>query len=234
MCYIVYGDHAYFVDDAATKQHITRLRLGDPMLHSEFLVAKPARANRYARNINKASSATEWEEFGNNISSYVSPSHFWARELHETRYKLHSQGIVPRVLLNGLGIPKALQYKNCTIHKRQDCTDVCDVLAQLYNEHFGREAVGGLVYRGESLAAFTAMAFDDMCKPPKRLTLQTEARDKIMAGLGDDVLSAEVLHRRSITLFPEGPLVRMTWRTWPQSAEPATNRRPASTIRGLA
>ena len=97
VCYIVYGDHAYFVDDDATKQHITRLRLGDPMLHSEFLVAKPARANAYARNINKANSAK---------------GHFWARDLHETRYQLHSQGTIPRVLLNGLGIPKALQYKN--------------------------------------------------------------------------------------------------------------------------
>ena len=187
VCYIVYGDHAYFVDDDATKQHITRLRLEDPMLHSEFLVAKPARANGYARNINKAPSAKEWEKFGEDGSAdklsalMSSPSgHFWARDLHETRYKLHSQGIFPRVLLNGLGIPKALQYKNCTIHKRQDCTDVCDVRAQLYNEHFGRS----LVYRGESLAAFTAMAFDDMCKPPKRLALQTEPRDKITARNG--------------------------------------------------
>ena len=63
----MYGDDAYFVDDDATKQHITRLRLGDPMLHSEFLVAKPARA--YARNINKAPSAKEWEEFGEGGSS---------------------------------------------------------------------------------------------------------------------------------------------------------------------
>ena len=157
------------------------------MIHSEFLVAKPARANGYARSISKAPSAKEWEEFehggsGDNFTRLLpcSSGHFWARNLHETRYKLHSQGVIPRVLLNGLGIPKALQYKNCTIHKRQDCTDVCDVLAQLYNEHFGCS----LVYRGESLAAFTAMAFDDMCKPPKRLTLQTEARDTIMARNG--------------------------------------------------
>ena len=84
---------------------------------------------------------------------------------------MHSQGIIPRVLLNGLGIPKALQYNDCTIHKKQDCTRVCDKMAQLY---------GDITYKGQSLAGFAAMVFDDMCRPRRRPTMQATTRDEVM------------------------------------------------------
>ena len=88
------------MDDPATKQHIARLKLREPMLHSEFIVAKPARR----KATGSVPPAIEWEEF-----KELKPGHFWASDVHNLRSDLHSQSIILRVLLNGLGIPKALQ-----------------------------------------------------------------------------------------------------------------------------
>ena len=150
ICYLIYGDHCYLVDDPGTKQHIARLRLREPIAQGEFVVAKPARPYRTS-----VPPATTWEEF-----SELKPGHFWASDLHTVRSNLHKEGVVPRVLLNGLGIPKALQYNDCAIYKRQDCMGVCDAFAQLYGK-------GDIVYTTQSIAGFTATVFDDMCRPQK-------------------------------------------------------------------
>ena len=64
ICYIVYGDHAYFIEDAATKAHIAKMGLNQPAPHSEFLVAKPSRGAT-------GPAARLWEEYGG-----IKPGHF--------------------------------------------------------------------------------------------------------------------------------------------------------------
>ena len=85
------------------------------------MVAKPR------QRVAKVPPAREWEEFGE-----LRPGHFWTADVHEARWKLHFQGVVPQVILSGLGAVKGLKYNDTHIHLRHDAHMVCEVLAKLY------------------------------------------------------------------------------------------------------
>jgi len=121
VCFIVFGEHAYFLDDAGTKQHLARMRLSEPMPQAEFAVAKPRQKTA------KIPPTREWEQFVD-----LQEGHFWSSDLYETRLRLHEEGVVPQVLLSGLGAIKGLRYNKTHIHMRRDCDLVCERLAKLY------------------------------------------------------------------------------------------------------
>ena len=141
------------------------------------------------------------------------------------RTKLHHEGWVPKVNLSGVGHLKSLSFGDMVIHKRPKEAAVCMRFAEVY-----KEWSGNVEYRGESLAGFTSMIFDDMCQPKKRHTLTQEERTIIFAKV-DCARIAKMRRPRSTTTSLEQ---RMDQRrtTWWGSVLLVTRRRPPSTNNG--
>ena len=127
------------------------------------------------RKSNSTPDAKYWGTYTNPI---VKPGHFTSEDLCGMRMGLLDQGISPNVLLSGVGEIKALKYNDMIIHKSDNeamfvCMKFIDVLHQY--------KTSTLAYRGESLATFTQLIFDEFCKPSERTMICNDVK-KLLAG----------------------------------------------------
>ena len=77
ICFEIRGDHAYFIGDPHTKQHIAKSRLTEPTPQNQVIIGKLRRASA-------GPAATDWEPFEG-----VRPGHFWTEDLQRMRARLH-------------------------------------------------------------------------------------------------------------------------------------------------
>ena len=84
VCFEIRGDHAYYISDSHTKQHIARSRLTEPVPQNQEILGKLRRASA-------GPSAADWESFDG-----VRQGHFGTEDLQGMRTRLHQEGSVIR------------------------------------------------------------------------------------------------------------------------------------------
>ena len=148
VCLYVWGDHAFFVSDPHTKAEIARVKAVRPQLRpsvvSKVIVKR------------EDPPTSEWLEWAGEIAL----GHFYSGDIARARLELHSQGVCPKVQLNGMGSLTRLRFRETVIHRRLPESIVCEQ----FTTEFERLHKRPLSYQGESLAAFSNAAFRELCR----------------------------------------------------------------------
>ena len=99
LCLYVWGYHAFFVDDPATKKLIVKMETTRPRLRPEVVLATRPKPD--------GPPSTEWGRY----TPGCPPGHYYGDDLEAIRLELHTAGIAPTVTLSGIGLMKALRIK---------------------------------------------------------------------------------------------------------------------------
>jgi len=172
LCLYVWGHHAFFVSDPATKRLITRMETTKPKLRPEVVLA--------TRHKPDGPSADDWKDYYAGCPA----GHYYSDDLEATRLELHRAGVSPRVVLSGVGVMKALRLKgkeDTVIHLRRPEAFVCEQFARAFSESTGRP----LAYYGESLASFGNRALTALLRPAPRPSLAPEEKAEIKRRQGN-------------------------------------------------
>ena len=78
----------------------------------------------------------------------------------QVRADLLREGICPQVSLSGTGVIKGLRYNDCVVHGSPKEAHVC----LKFLEELSKVRMHSLQYKGESLAMFGQIVFDEFCK----------------------------------------------------------------------
>ena len=111
-----------------------------------------------------------WETY-----SKLAPGHFYSHDLLKTRADLLREGICPQVQLSGLGIPRALRYNDCTIHKFPQEAYIC----LKFLEELSQVRAHSVQYRGETLSTFNQMIFNEFSRQCDRPFLTPEIKKEL-------------------------------------------------------
>ena len=158
----IFSDHAYFLN--AVPKEFLKAEVEQVTCKDLELVAG------IKRQANVIPGGQYWESY-----SELKPGHFRSANLHSIRTDLLDKGISPKVSLNGMGNVKRLKYGECMIHNWPAEAHVC----MSFLEELSLIKSHNLVYRGESLAAFTMSVFDDFCYIKARPSLGFNLRNRI-------------------------------------------------------
>ena len=131
--------------------------------------------------------------------------HFKCTDLQKIRRELLSQGISPKIILDGVGSIKRLQFGECTIHRWPAESTVC----MAFLEELSAFKAHNLAYRGESLASFNMMVFDCLCEVKPRPSISGRLRYKIVSNqrhlcalcgdmLTDDMIIDHIIPRAAL------------------------------------
>ena len=134
----IFSDHAYFLN--AMPKEFLKAEVEQVTCKDLELVAG------IKRKANVIPGGQYWESY-----SELKPGHFRSANLHSIRTDFLEKGISPKVSLNGMGNVKRLKYGECMIHSWPAEAHVC----MSFLEELSLVKPHSLVYRGESLAAFT-------------------------------------------------------------------------------
>jgi hypothetical protein len=164
LCIYIYGDHMFTVDDPTIRRAITREQTSIPKAPKTEVLAT------IGKKANSTPASQYWQTY-----SKLKPGHFKTNDLMAVRAEMLRDGICPQVRLSGTGMPKGLRYNDCIIHNWPQEAHVC----LKFLEELSKTRAHTLQYRGESLATFGQMVFDEFCKPCDRPFLTAEIRKEI-------------------------------------------------------
>ncbi|OYV37403.1 MAG: hypothetical protein B7Z80_12935 [Rhodospirillales bacterium 20-64-7] len=178
MAMVVEGTHAYFLDDAKTKEILAREDLAAPRARPSKRVAIEKKRAR----VPEASWRDLSEELVAGETYRATP-----QQLHELRAKLHSEGVVPKVRMANakhmaaLDVPIRRQKDTAQVVMLPDKADQCRRFAEL----FAADRGVAFPYMGESREALTQRALEHLLKPPPRRAIAQEAIASILARQGN-------------------------------------------------
>lgn len=145
--------YMYTVGDSGVKGAIVCEQLLTPTAQSSEVLAT------IGRRANSTPVSQYWETY-----SKIAPGHFYSHDLVGVRADMLREGICPQVRLSGVGVIKGLRHNNCMVHGMPHEAHIC----LKFLEELGKVRAHSLQYRGESLATFGQMVFDEFCKPCDR------------------------------------------------------------------
>ena len=149
----IWKGHCYCVDDCGVKRAIVREQVSTPTAQSNEVQAT------IGRRANSGPASQYWDSY-----SKLAPGHFYTSDLVGVRPDLLREGICPQVRLSGMGMLQGLRYNDCTVHGWPGEAHIC----LKYLEELSKVRAHSLQYRGESLATFGKMLFDEFHKPCDR------------------------------------------------------------------
>ena len=151
-------------DDPTVMRAIVREQISTPQAPKTEILA----------TIGKKTNSTPASQYWNTFTK-LAPGHFETNDLMAIRADMLREGICPQIRLSGTGIPKGLCYNNCIVHTWPQEAHVC----LYFLEELSKTRAHAIQYRGESLATFGQMIFDEFCKPCDRPFLTAEIRKEI-------------------------------------------------------
>ena len=160
----IWGDHCFCVGDPATAKSIAREQVSAPTAQPNEVLAT------IGRRVNTMPASQYWETY-----SKLAPGHFQAPDLLKVRAALLREGICPQVRLSGTGHVKALRYNDCHVHAWPKEAHIC----LKFLEELSAVRAHSLQYRGESLATFCQMIFDEFCRQCDRPFLTPELKREL-------------------------------------------------------
>ena len=163
MAIYIWGDHCYTVSDEQIKRQIVKEEI-------QGLEEKPPLVASIQRPPNNTPGCSFWKQF-----TKIQPGHFCHEDLQEARSQLLKQGICPQVKLNGCGEFKSLKYNQMIIHKHHKDSFIC----MKFLEEYSKFKTHSIVYKGESMASFNCMIFEDLCKVPERPQIPHDKRKQL-------------------------------------------------------
>ncbi len=182
----IWGDHGYCVNDSGVKRAIVREQVSTPIAQSNTVLAT------IGRRASSVPASPFWETF-----STLGPGHFYSNDLAGVRADLLREGVCPQVRLSGMGMLKGLRYNDCVIHGWPREAHVC----LKFLEELSKVRAHSLQYRGESLATFGQMIFDEFCKPCDRPFLTADLKRELAGKqkgrchvCGDELENGELDH----------------------------------------
>ena len=114
----------------------------------------------------------------------------------QVRADLLREGICPQVRLSGTGVIRSLTYNDMIVHGWPKEAHVC----LKFLEEYGKSRHHSIAYRGESMATFGQMVFDDLSRQCDRPFITKDIRRELSgrqkgrcAQCGDDIVQ-EVDH----------------------------------------
>lgn len=181
----IWGDHCFVVGDASTKRSIVREAISTPKPVEKEILGK------IGRSTNTTPSSQFWH-----LYTGLAPGNYYAYDLQAVRADLLRQYISPRLTMSGTGRIKSLTYNDCKIYHWPYEAHIC----LKFLEEYSKIRHHSLQYRGESLASFCAMVFDDLNRPTDRPFLTKDikrelaGRQKGRCAICGDALLQEVDH----------------------------------------
>jgi hypothetical protein len=160
---VVRGDHAYFVDDPATKQALCNAETKAPHVPPSSIVAVEGKHTKLPES--------QWLDLVDDLEPGQT---YRARQedMSELRVAFHQKYIVPKVKLaspNRIASLTVTFYKSrkgAKIESLPACAEDCRRFCQRFSER-----VGGFVYYGEGMETLCQRALEALMKPPARKTL---------------------------------------------------------------
>ena len=160
----IWGDHCFTVADAAVKKAIIKERIGEAKADDHEVLAT------IARRTNVTPASQYWETY-----TKLQPGHFSSSDLMQIRADLLRDGICPRLKLSGTGVIRELRYNDCFVHAWPHEAHIC----LKFLEEYGKTRHHSIAYRGESLATFGQMIFDDLNRQCDRPFLTKEVKKEL-------------------------------------------------------
>ena len=149
----------FTADDPTIRRAIAREPTSTPKAPKTDILAS------IGKQANSTPTSQYWQTY-----SKLAPGHFKTNDLMAIRADMLREGISPQVRLSGTGIPKGLRYNECIVHKWPQEAHVC----LKFLEELSKTRAHNIQYRGESLAMFNQMIFDEFCRPCDRPFLTAE------------------------------------------------------------
>ena len=154
----------FTVDDPTIRRAIAREPTSTPKAPKTDILAS------IGKKANSTPASQYWQTY-----SKLAPGHFKTNDITAARANMLREGISPQVMLSGTGIPKGLRYNDCIVHTWPQEAHVC----LKFLEELSKTRAHNIQYRGESLAMFNQMMFDEFCRPCDRPFLTAEIRKEI-------------------------------------------------------
>ena len=160
----IWGDHCYTVGDATAKRAIVKEPVSKLKSQDKEIVAT------IGRRVDSTPASQYWDTY-----TELKPGHFYSGDLLQVRAELLREGVCPQVRLSGTGMIKGLRYNDCVVHNWPKEAHVC----LKFLEEYGKFRHHSIAYRGESLAIFGQLIFDDLCRQCDRPFITKDIRQEL-------------------------------------------------------